>query len=196
MEDLEKDEIINDSKQEEILCSFEFNVKNTEEDEAFLAFQKKYVYKKNIIKSVGFGLLAVGFAVSAYRDPSVAFNYILTGICLAAIVAIWYNMKHIRKSLMEALKMLEDDRYIFTLYQDRFVIETIVTEEEKAEEDFTPIPPQAVELSDNALDVEEQEDKFILIIKKETIYVLPKRCMNNEQIKAVRDTLKIKNERE
>ncbi len=34
--------------------SFEFNVKNDEEGEAFLAYQKKYVYKKNWIKTIGF----------------------------------------------------------------------------------------------------------------------------------------------
>ena len=36
---------------------------------------------------------------------------------------------------MQALKPLEDDKYVFTLYDDSFKIETLPTEEEKQEED-------------------------------------------------------------
>lgn len=170
----------------EQLLSFEFNVKNEEENSAFLMFQKKYVYKKNIIKTIGFGILAAGFAISAYRDPSMTVNYMLLGVCLAAIAAIWYNTVHIRKSLMEALKMLEDDRYIFTLYDGSFRIETIQTDEEKTEEDYVPIPPQTVEFPYPGLDVIECADKFIIILRKETIYVLPKRCMTDKQAEIIR----------
>lgn len=173
----------------EKLCSFEFNVKNEEENKAFLFFQKKYVYKKNWIKTAGFGILAVGFAISAYRDPSMAVNYMLMGVSLAAIAAIWYNTKKIRQSLMEALKMLEDDRYIFSLYEDSFVIETIISEEERNEEDFVPIKPNIEKLSDENLDITEHEDMFVIIVKKETIFVLPKRCMNEEQIKILSEKL-------
>lgn len=171
------------------LCSFEFNVLNEEEDKAFLFFQKKYVYKKNWIKTAGFGILAVGFAVSAYKDPSMTVNYMLLGVCLAAIAAIWYNTKKIRRSLMEALKMLEDDRYIFSLYEDSFVIETIIPEEEKNEEGFVPIKPNIEKLSDEGLDITEHEDMFVIIVKKETIFVLPKRCMSEEQIKILSEKL-------
>ena len=149
--------------------SFEFNVTNEEEGDAFLTFQKKYVYKKNWIKTIGFALLAVGFAVSAWRDPSIAMNYILFGVCVAAIAAIWFNMKKIRSSLLDALKILEDDRYVFSLYDDSFVIETIVTEEEKNSEDFKPIPPRIVKFNEGEIDIIEKDDMFVVILKKDTI---------------------------
>lgn len=189
------DDIIEDKEEKtrlpssEKLCSFEFNVKNEEESKAFLMFQKKYVYKKNIIQSAAFGVVAVGFAVSAYRDPSMAVNYILLAVCLAAIAVIWYNTWHIRRSLVEALKMLEDDRYIFSLYDDSIVIETIVSEEEKNDEDFVPIKPNVLEIDEQALDVSELDDMFVIIVKKETIYVLPKRCISDEQAEAIRKKL-------
>ncbi len=173
------------------LCQFEFNVTIPEEDDAFRTFQRRYVFKRNVIKSVGFGLLGIGFLVSSFIYPDQVMNYILFGVCAAAVAMIWYNNVKIRRSLMDALKMLEDDRYIFTLFDDRFKIETIVPEEERNAENFEEIPPQEFELDDPLLDAVEKNDKFVVIVKKATIYVLPKRCMNDEQMKLVREKLKI-----
>ncbi|GAB5081004.1 hypothetical protein Osc1_01770 [Hominimerdicola sp. 21CYCFAH17_S] len=168
--------------------SFEFNVKNDEEGEAFLAYQKKYVYKKNWIKTIGFSLLGIGLAVSAWRDPDIIMNFILLGVCAAAVAAIWFNTKKIRSSLLEALKMLEDDRYIFSLYKDKFTIETIISEEEKNSEDFQPIPPRTVEFAEGGIDVLEKDNMFVIILKKDTIYVLPKRCMTDKQIEIIKQS--------
>ncbi len=171
------------------LTSFEFDISIKEEEEAFILFQKKYVYKRNVIKSIGFALLAVAFAVSAVRSPKQVLNYCLLAVCVAAIFVIWYNNRHIRKTLMEALKILEDDRYRFSLYDKKFVIETIVSEEEKNSENYEPIEPQTVKLDDPLLDISEQDNKFVIIIQKATIYVLPKRCMSDEQQRIVREKL-------
>ena len=189
----DKTEIENGEKIIEISpdLSFEYNITNEEQGEAFVTFQKKYVYKKNLLKTIGFGILAVGFAVSSWRDPSIAMNYILLGVCLAAIAAIWYNMKKIRTSLLEAMKILEDDRYVFSLYDDSFVIETIITEEEKNSEDFRPIPPKVVKLGDAGIDIIEQDNMFIVILAKDIIYVLPKRCMDEKQCEIFRNKLAV-----
>ncbi len=171
------------------LCEFEFNVTIPEEDDAFRVFQRRYVFKRNVIKSIGFGLLGIGFLVSSFIYPDKAMNYVLFGVCAAAVAMIWYNNVKIRRSLMEALKLLEDDRYIFRLYGDRFMIETMVPEEEKQAEDFEEIPPQEFELSDPMLDAVEKDDKFIIIVKRATIYVLPKRCMSSGEQELVREKL-------
>ena len=113
-----------------ILLSFEYNVKNSEEEQAFKAFQKKYVYKSNIIKTCLFGAAALLFLISFIRAPKEYLNPVLMFISLAVIFVIWFNTFKIRKSLLQALKMLENDRYIFTLYDDRFSIETIIDESE------------------------------------------------------------------
>ena len=173
-----------DKKIKNPVLSFEYNVTNEEEGQAFLLFQKKFVYKKNWIKTVLFGIVAILFGISIYRSPDQPLNYMLCTICLAAIFVIWYNTKKIRVSLMNALKILEDDKYIFTLYDDEFKIET-VQEEQELDEDgkpIPPIPPREVSFSDLTLKVFDTVDKFVLVLKKDTIYVLPKRCMTEEQI--------------
>lgn len=195
MDNIEKpneqpEEIIADEsveKSKDAVLSFEYNVTNEEEDSAFRLFQKKYVYKKNWIKTVAFAAAAILFFVSIYRSPDQPMNYLLAAVCVAAICIIWYNTKKIRVSLMNALKMIEDDRYIFTLYDDEFKIETIQTEEtDENGEIIPPIPPRVVSFLDITLHVFDTEDKFVLVLKKDTIYVLPKRCMDNEQIETLK----------
>ena len=170
----------------EPVVSFEYDVKNDEEERAFLTFQKKYVYRHNWIVTAAFGAAALLFLISIFKYPDGYLNYVLCFLSLSVIFITWYNTRRIRKYLIKALKNLEDDKYIFTLYDDSFKIETIMTEEEKAAEDFEPIPPRIVNFSDISLNVIENDEMFIIILKKETIYVLAKRVMNDEQIKILR----------
>ena len=186
LEELKKTE---DTEQESkpYICSFVFDVSIPEEDDGFRTFQKRYVFKKNVIKSIGFAIVGIGFLVSEIVYSHQIMNFVLMSVCAAAIFMIWYNNRHIRKSLMEALKMLEDDRYEFTLYDDSFKIETIIPEDER--EDAGEIPPQVFQLDDPMLDAVEKDDKFIIIVKRATIYVLPKRCMKDHETEAVREKL-------
>lgn len=182
------DEVEEAKIEKEPVLSFEYDVKNEEEERAFLAFQKKFVYAHNLKITAAFGVVAVLFIVSIVRNPSGYLNWVLAFICLAIIVLTWYNTRRIRKYLMQALKPLEDDKYVFTLYDDSFKIETLPTEEEKQEEDFTPVPPRIVGFEDISLNVLENDEMFIIILKKETIYVLAKRVMNEQQQETLRKT--------
>ena len=176
------------------LVSIEYDVKNDEEGQAFLLFQKKYVYKKNWIKTAAFRVAAILFIISIGRNPSQPMNYILASICIAGIFIIWYNTKRIRVSLLEALKLIEDDKYIFTLYNDRFSIETILAEDtDENGEKIAPVEPRIVYFSDTLIDVIETEKMFVIILKKDTIYVLPKRCMNQSNENVIRDKFSEKN---
>ncbi|MGN1134239.1 MAG: YcxB family protein [Oscillospiraceae bacterium] len=185
-------ETVEKNKENTPLLSFEYNITNEEEGEAFTVFQKKFVYKKNWIKSILFGIVAVLFIISSVRDPSQALNYILAALCMAMIFIIWYNTKKIKSSLLDALKLVENDKYIFTLYKYKFKIETIIPPEERenSEEEIPDVEPKIYDFSDLSLKAFEDTDKFLLIFKKQTIYVLPKRCMTQKQIDTVRDTLK------
>ena len=104
----------------QMILSFEYNVKNSEEEQAFRAFQKKYVYKGNIIKTILFGIVSLLFMISYIRYPKEYLYPVLTFVSLAFIFVIWFNTVKIRKSLLQALKVLENDRYVFTLIDDRF----------------------------------------------------------------------------
>ena len=194
-----EEEVENSSESEEVsaedykqmILSFEYNVKNSEEEQAFRAFQKKYVYKGNIIKTILFGIVSLLFMISYIRYPKECLYPVLTFVSLAFIFVIWFNTVKIRKSLLQALKVLENDRYVFTLFDDRFSIETILDESEFGEDEEIPvIKPRIVEFKGTEINVIEKPDMFVLILKKDTIYVLPKRCFEDGDAKVLSDAFK------
>lgn len=175
----------------QMILSFEYNVKNSEEEQAFRAFQKKYVYKGNIIKTILFGIVSLLFMISYIRYPKEYLYPVLTFVSLAFIFVIWFNTVKIRKSLLQALKVLENDRYVFTLFDDRFSIETILDESEFDDDEEIPvIKPRIVEFKGTEINVIEKPDMFVLILKKDTIYVLPKRCFEDGDEKVLSDAFK------
>ena len=168
--------------------SVAYNIKNTEEEEAFITFQKKYILKSNILKTVAFGILALLFIYQIVNAPDNFASWLCFVVCLAVIFIVWYNPIKIRKTLMQSLKPLEDDKYIFKLYENKFSIETVIPQEEideaiKEGEEPVKIPPKVVDFSDTGLSVLEKENMFVIFLKKESIYVLPKRCMTESEIK-------------
>ena len=168
--------------------SITYDIKNTEEEEAFITFQKKFIVKSSILKTIAFGILAILFIYQIIKAPDNFASWLCMVVCLAVIFIVWYNPAKIRKTLMQSLKPLEDDRYIFKLYENKFSIETIISPEEideaiKEGEEPPQIPPRIVSFRDTGLSVLEKENMFVIFLKKESIYVLPKRCMNEDEIK-------------
>lgn len=182
-------EQINGSFDDEIpKLSVTYDIKNTEEEEAFIEFQKKFILKSSILKTVAFGILAILFIYQIVKAPDNFASWLCMVVCLAVIFIVWYNPIKIRKTLMQSLKPLEDDRYIFKLYENKFSIETVISQEEidqaiKDGEEPPNIPPRIVSLGDIGLSVYEKDNLFIIFLKKESIYVLPKRCLTENQIK-------------
>ncbi len=182
-----------DSFNEPPMLTIDYDVKNDEENRAFKAYQKKFVYPHNIKVTAAFSVVAAAFIVSIIKYPNSYLNYVLLAVCVMAIVLTWYNSFRIRKYLVRALKELEGDKYRFTLYESGFTIETLVSEEEKQAEDYVPIKPRRVHLGDNSdinndtVEVIENDEMFIIILEKETFYVLCKRLMNEQEQTILRD---------
>lgn len=170
--------------------SVSYDIKNIEEEEAFISFQKKYILKSSILKTVAFGILALLFIYQIVNAPDNFASWLCFVVCLAVIFIVWYNPIKIRKTLMESLKPLEDDKYTFKLYENKFSIETIISQEEineaiKEGEEPPQIPPRVVDFSDTGLSVLEKENMFVIFLKKESIYVLPKRCLKENEIREI-----------
>lgn len=113
-------------------------------DKAFRAYQKKYVYPRNIVMSCVFGGIAAVYAIAAFKDPENTLAYILIVVCVAMILNMWYNPMKVRRNLMESLKELENDIYHFSLFEN---CATISTED-------TPKPVESVETDADAQETE------------------------------------------
>lgn len=174
----------------EVLCQIDYNVKLTEEEKAFKLFQKLYVRKSNIIKTFVMLMVFVVFFVQFLSNKSDYISLIAMTVAVMGIFITLYNPVAIRKGLMKALAPLENDSYIFKLYDDAFTIETVIDESEflEDEERISP-PPRVVWTEKSDFSVYELDDMFVIIMKKETIYVLPKRCMDEQKAEIIRNKL-------
>lgn len=170
--------------------SVSYDIKNTEEEEAFIAFQRKFILKSSILKTIAFGILTLMFIYQIVNKPDNFPSWLCFVVCISVIFIVWYNPIKIRKTLLESLKPLENDRYTFKLYENKFSIETIISQEEIDEanengEEIPQIQPRIVDFRDRGLSVLEKENMFIIFLGKESIYVLPKRCMTESEIKEI-----------
>lgn len=174
----------------ETLAEVGYDVTIPEEEKAFKLFQRLYVLKANITKTIVLGIVFVIFLFQLVKGMAPYVSAMGITIAVIAIFVTWYNPVVIRKSLMKALKPLENDRYIFKLFSDAFTIETVIDESEfeEGEERISP-PPRVVWKQKSDFEVRELDDMFVIIMKKETIYVLPKRCMDENTQETIRKNL-------
>lgn len=189
-------------KQDKAIIEIEYGITIEEEEKAFKLFQRLYVFKKNIIKTVLFLIAAAAFAVQIIcgRGDSIAWG--LLTVCLAFTAVVWITPLRVRKFLLQALEMLKDDRYILRVFSGGFEIETVVPRDgdaaeeetqqeeednEDGEESGAPINTvSAYSFDDEKLRLVESDESYLIFIGKETFHVLPKRAIGDELSEAVR----------
>ena len=103
-------------------------------DEAFIRFQKKYVFPGNIVMTVLLLAIAGVYIHAALKEPDNTLVYLLIVACFAIVLVRWYRTLKLRRSVHEALKEIESDIYTLSVYEDRLVIHTEEEKQENAEE--------------------------------------------------------------
>ena len=93
-------------------------------DDAFLKFQKKYVYPGNLLLTVVLLAIAGVYIHAAVKDNSNTLVYLLIVACFAIILVRWYRTFKLRRALHDALKEVETDTYQLSAYEDGLVIHT------------------------------------------------------------------------
>lgn len=173
-------------------------------DDAFLAYQKKFVCPRSYILSGLFLFIAIAYIYSAIQDPSNSLAYILIFVSLAFSFINWINPKRSRRRIMEGIKVYVDDRYRFELFDTHIEISTILPPEEKNEEEsaesehekelFGDEPEEVTESSklyfNDHLKVIEKDEFFVLYQVRENIYVVPKAEFSEDEISKIREKLK------
>lgn len=191
----------------DIVTEVHYNITNEEDGKAFTLFQKRYIYKTNLIKSVLFAALGVIFITQIMKNPSYTMGWLCAGISFAFVAITWIAPYNAKKKLLAALKELEDNRYIVKFYHHCFSVELIqddvivkaeeaktenTSDDEKQEdtdvsqqdtENEIPekIPPRIINYSQDKVEVTETDELFAIFLKKQTIYTLPKRCLEQYQ---------------
>ena len=135
--------------------------------EGFAIFQKRYLIKRNSIMMAVFGLLLISFFVAAVKNPSNTMCYILMMVCAAMIFLLWYNPRKMRRSIMEAVKGLEQERY--EAHHDGRVLRIQILQNKDEEE----IIPES-RISTETADIQELEQFYLICNGKQMFYILPK----------------------
>ncbi len=180
----------------------EYNIPIEMFKNAFKDFQKKFVYPKNIIMTVVAILIAITYILSFIKDPSNSTCILIIIGCIFLISMTWLKPLMIRKNLLNSVEGIQDDRYIFELYDDKVGISTLDSEseisapkeniaKEDEEEDFfkepeeDEIPKTIIHLTMGGVKILEKKDYYIIYIVKHMFYIIPKEHFSTEEKEAV-----------
>lgn len=163
---------------------FDFSYQITEEEnrEALALFQRKHTFPRCVVYTLIFTALFVFYLDALLKDSSYAAGYLLMAICLGAIAYTWYYPVKMRRQILRALEDIRDDTYVCTLYENRVEIKTVPPPDGNPERQ-EPLEPTRLVFGVSRLYVVENERMFMLHVKRELIYILPKRRMGDDQIK-------------
>ncbi len=183
-------------------------------DDAFLKFQKKYVYPGNLLLTVVLLAIAGVYIHAAFKDNSNTLVYLLIVACFAIILVRWYRTFKLRRAVHDALKEVETDTYQLSAYEDGLVIhteeaepaaeDTAAPQETDEEPDESPaeeggfrkiFPDQPVQ-NDPVEDTEitfgpdvkihDFPEYFMVYLVKRNFYVIPKKDFADDEIETLK----------
>ena len=165
--------------------------------DAFVAFQRKFVYPKSYAIM---GILAVVIAVYAYfivyggENVNRGLYCMIILFCLMMMAFQWLNPRKIRMKLMEGVKEIEDDQYRLRIFPEYLEIGTILPPEDTkaAESDdlFDDVPEEDFSGTrihyNKGLNVVEYPAFFMIYQQKSMFYVVPKSAFSEEELEVLR----------
>ena len=149
--------------------------------EAFIAFQRRFVYPRNYAVMAVFLIVAGVYGWLTATAPEGANRQlycIIILFCLVMAVFQWWNPRKIRRNLMEGIRQIEDDRYCLRLYPEYLEIGTILPPEEDIS--GTRI------YYNKGLHVAEYGHFFMVYQTRAMFYVIPKDAFSAEELEIVR----------
>ena len=164
---------------------------------AFIAFQKKFVYPRTYLVM---GVLALVIAVYGYflvyggENANRGLYCMIMLFCAVMIVFQWFNPRKIRRNLMEGVREIEDDEYRLRIFPEYLEIGNILPPEnpEDAAHDelFDDAPTEDFTGTrihyNKGLHMIEYPDFFILYQQKTMFYVVPKTAFDAEELEILR----------
>lgn len=159
-----------------------YNLKGDDVRKALKIFQKKTIYKKNIIYTVVLIIFCILYIKQMVEDPSNNIAKILAPLCIAISCFIWYTpAKHI-KNMVKSVEMHPDT---FTI---EICEEGILLKEEKGKflVSYNKPTTKCIEL----------DTVFVIFVSDKQVFAVPKRCIEKEEEvrKLLKDGLKEKYE--
>ncbi len=176
----------NEVKESIKLTDLNYTITVDDYDKAFHEVQKKFEFGRNTIFTVLVGIIGILNLITAIQKyPDNNNNVMLVAICLVFILILWIMPAKRRKTLREALSTIEDDSYETEVYDDKIKISVVPKINPETNEPFE-VAPKVIFYETDLPYVIEIPDEFVIYIKKQMFYVIPKRFLSEEQIELLR----------
>ncbi|MBR6791450.1 MAG: YcxB family protein [Oscillospiraceae bacterium] len=165
-------------EEEEELSGYEirYDLKPEEAAAAMKAFQKKVLFRKNLIYTAVLAVLAALYFVNILKNPDYAMGKFLCVFALIVIALLWYlPHRHIQKTA-KAIG-LTDSTFTIEVSDVGFILK-----EEGGKYLVRYITP--------TVGVLELENVFVVCVSKEKMFAIPKRCVPAEDMEELKRQLK------
>lgn len=149
-----------------------YNLREEEAKKGLLLLQKEQIYKRNIIYSVLLAIIFVLYLISVIRDPSYSLGMVMLALSAGVIALIWMMAWRYRTSQAKAVSSVKED-FNMTVYDTGILVH-------QENGDFRAL------FSEPKFRVKELEEMFLLDLNRQRIYILPKRCMEEQQVETLR----------
>lgn len=167
-----------DEEEEEELSGYEirYDLKPEEAACAMKAFQKKVLFRKNLIYTAVLAVLAVLYFINILKNPDYAMGKFLCVFSLVVIAMLWYlPHRHIQKTAKAV--GISDNVYTIEVSDVGFILK-----EEGGK--------YLVRYTTPTVFVLELENVFVVCVSKEKMFAIPKRCIPEEDLETVKQQLK------
>jgi len=149
-----------------------YNLKAPEVKKALFLLQKEQIFTRNIIYTVILAVIFVLYLINVITKPY-PMGYFMMAICLGVIFMIWMMAYRSRSAQAKAVTMVEHD-FTMTVFDTGILVH-------QENGDFRAL------FSEKGFKVRELDDLFLLDLSRQRVYLLPKRCLSDEQVSYLRE---------
>lgn len=168
---------LSDEEEEELSgILIEYDMKKEEVVPALKAFQRKVSFRKNVLYTAVLAVLAALYYYQVWNKPDYDLGKVLGSLCLFVILMIWYLPGRHIKSTVQAI---EKDPMTYRLEVSEVGI--LILENGGK---------YLVRYSTPSVSVIELPNVFTVCVSKEKVFIIPKRCVPENQIDEVRRRMK------
>lgn len=196
--------------------SFKFDMDNSEIEKAYIRFQNKFTLKRKLIYTLVYVIVIILGIDLILKNPTSPFGYIAAGLGAGILLFNWIQPVMIRKKMLSILGDMGKETYIMSFFEDKIEISTEIAPEEETEvvaitshgvmpveegseaakeiaanpeivRDDTKIEKSVYRLAENELTFYEDESLFHLYINRSSFYAIPKRCLDEAAVSALKE---------
>lgn len=183
----------NTEKQKLIPDTAPYQINHDIYSEAYKCYQKHFIFPKNRILQLIMLLLAVDFSYHGIMNPDNKLAFFLTALCVAFIFILWYNPRRMRRSVMDVIREIEGDEYVFSMDHEKITFCTVSQDyiQDIPNEELIQNKPTEIYYNKDLFVIEKYE--FFLICRgKQVFYVLPKYALYDNQAEIIRENFENK----